>query len=403
MKILIVSSNYFPEPLGIGLYSHDMAKMLTEKGNEVWVLTTFPYYPWWKTPKEMENYAVKYSMIDGVHVHRAELQLCRTNGTIGRIIFELRMWLELRRVATHFKEQNFSKVISFIPSLGAGLVAKAVSTQKGVPHYLVVQDITTTGVSESGMSFGAILRYLVMPIERRIIESASFVSVISKSMLESARKIAPSPATIIHLPNYDTKTEPPILGLTRQDFDLPSDKFVIIHAGSIAKKQNLQNLVALATKLKSTNVQFYLFGHGNAEQEILNASIGLDNFFIRPSVPEEKLMSLLKCADLLLVNERPTQISMALPSKLVSYFSSEVPVLAIVPKGGPTYRAVENIAFWAEAGDLEAAAQKILTILRSPKERATFAREARLYYEQHLTIDIGRKNYLNWLFGSNQI
>jgi colanic acid biosynthesis glycosyl transferase WcaI len=103
VNVLIVSSNYFPEPLGIGLYSYDLATLLMEQGHHVWVLTTFPYYPWWNTPKDMESFAVKYSMIDGVHVHRAKVQLSKSISTYGRALFVFRMWVELRNVSKHYE------------------------------------------------------------------------------------------------------------------------------------------------------------------------------------------------------------------------------------------------------------------------------------------------------------
>jgi len=402
MNILIVSSNYFPEPLGIGLYSHELSSLLTEQGHRVWVLTTFPYYPWWKAQKDLESFAVKYSNIGGVHVHRANIQLTGSSTTLGRILFEGRLWSGLKRESVHLESLDFDQVISFIPSLGAGLVARGISIRKNVPLFLIIQDITTSGVSESGMSFGSILRHIVLPIERQIIRSASSISIISESMLDAVRKISSTKSPIVHLPNYDTGDDEPNQRFTRKDFELPADKFVVIHAGSIARKQDLESLVCVARSLKSTEVQFYLYGHGNAQEEILRASQGLDNFFIRPSVPKDRFKSLLKCADLLLVNERSTQVSMALPSKLVSYFASEVAVLAIVPKDGPTYRTVKNLAFWAETGDAEGVAEKIKTIIHSPIERQEYARKARIYYEKELSRESGRKRYMNWLFGANK-
>ena len=45
---------------------------------------------------------------------------------------------------------------------------------------------------------------------------------------------------------------------------------------------------------------------------------------------------------MLLVNERASAVDMSLPSKLTSYFSAGVPVLAAVPSGGGTAAEVER-------------------------------------------------------------
>jgi glycosyltransferase involved in cell wall biosynthesis len=384
--------------MGIGLYSHDLALSLKDEGHRVSVLTTYPYYPWWETPVQFESFAVEHSVLDGIEVFRANLNIGKSKSIVTRMLFEFRMWIGLRKVLKKIPLQNFDKVISIIPSLGAGLVASQVSRKTGTPHFLVVQDISTIGVSESGTPFGSLFKYLIFPFERSIIRSAHSISIISKSMNKPLAKIVGKPIQTFHLPNYETGLDEHVGILSREDFDIPQNQFVVVHAGSIARKQNLENLVAAARLLESKNIGIYLYGHGNAEDEIKNAAQGLMNFFIRPSVSRESFKSLLKCADLLIVNERPSQLSMALPSKLISYFSSNVPVLAAVPKGGATFEEVQGLALWVDAGNPTNLAEIISSVAESQIDAKIYAREARKYYEEILTSKAGRKRYLNWLF-----
>ena len=44
MRILIVSLNYAPEPIGIGPYTTGLAEWLSARGHEVEVLAGRPYY-----------------------------------------------------------------------------------------------------------------------------------------------------------------------------------------------------------------------------------------------------------------------------------------------------------------------------------------------------------------------
>jgi glycosyltransferase involved in cell wall biosynthesis len=153
--------------------------------------------------------------------------------------------------------------------------------------------------------------------------------------------------------------------------------------------------------MESTNVAFYLFGHGNAEEEIFQKSKNLSNFFINPPVPREQFLSLLRCADLLIVNERATQISMALPSKIISYFSSGVPVIAAVPNLGATQKAIEGLAFWVEADEPKLLAAEILRISQSKDTQALYAEEALRYFNQYLRAENGRRRLLSWIRNSN--
>jgi colanic acid biosynthesis glycosyl transferase WcaI len=400
MRILIISSNYFPEPVGIGLYTTDLAHLLNRDGVEVTVLTTFPYYPWWKTPEHLENYAVEHAKINNINVYRSQLKFSASYNSFSRIIFELRMWRGMKKVYRRIENKNFDKVIAVIPSLGAGFIARQVVSSLKVPHYLIIQDITSNGVSESGMSLGSLLRQIILPIERIVIRSANFIAVISSSMIEPVRVMSRQSSSISLLPNYEIEAPEGLNSLTRADFKLPLDKFVVLHAGSIAQKQGLENLVKTARLLQGTDVVFFLFGHGNAEKAISLASQDLTNFSIRPPVPREQFLSLLRCANLLIVNERSTQVSMALPSKLISYFSSGVPVIAAVPNSGATHRAIEGLAFWVDSDEPELLAAAIKKIILSKESRRDFSDAALQFFNQHLRSEKGRERMLAWINSS---
>src|SRR3954453_2974920 len=47
-KLLLIAGNYFPEPTGIGRYNSEMIDWLADNGFSCTVVTTYPYYPYWK-------------------------------------------------------------------------------------------------------------------------------------------------------------------------------------------------------------------------------------------------------------------------------------------------------------------------------------------------------------------
>jgi glycosyltransferase involved in cell wall biosynthesis len=155
--------------------------------------------------------------------------------------------------------------------------------------------------------------------------------------------------------------------------------------------------------MQSTDVAFFLFGHGNAEDEIIQASGDLKNFYIRPPVPRDQLLQLLRCADLLIVNERSSQISMALPSKIISYFSSGVPVVAAVPEGGATHKAIHGLAFWVEADNPARLAGEIENIMLSRESCRIYADAALQHFNQNLRSETGRERMLAWATKSSAI
>ena len=107
--------------------------------------------------------------------------------------------------------------------------------------------------------------------------------------------------------------------------------------------------------------------------------------------------ALLSSADLLLVNERPTQKEMSLPSKLTSYLYSQRPVLAAVPKDGATWKFLEGIAERVDAGKPELLADAIEELSRNDERRVELALKGLRFATTHLDPVLGRKKYLDWV------
>ena len=144
-------------------------------------------------------------------------------------------------------------------------------------------------------------------------------------------------------------------------------------------------------------VKIYLVGHGNQEAHLRQLCKGLENIAVMDAVAEDRYSTLLAAADLLLVNERRTQMEMSLPSKLTSYLFSERPVIAAVPRGGATWRFLEGIAELVESGDPKKLAEKIVDLKNNPERRRELATLGSEFAHEHLDPAIGRERYLSWV------
>jgi hypothetical protein len=47
-RLLLISYNFYPEPTGIGKYNGEMISWFVSKGYDCTVITSYPYYPYWK-------------------------------------------------------------------------------------------------------------------------------------------------------------------------------------------------------------------------------------------------------------------------------------------------------------------------------------------------------------------
>jgi glycosyltransferase involved in cell wall biosynthesis len=115
------------------------------------------------------------------------------------------------------------------------------------------------------------------------------------------------------------------------------------------------------------------------------------------AVSDEDYSALLSAADLLLVNERSTQMEMSLPSKLTSYLYSERPVLAAVPRGGATWKFLDGVAELVEAADPKALAKKIEELSQNQIRLDELARLGSEFAKKHLDPQVGRAKYRQWV------
>ena len=124
IRIVLATTNYWPEPTGIAVYTTDLAESLITQGNHVTVLTSLPHYPWWKVPEEFAHLVEGKSEHNGVSVIRAKHLVPSRMNALLRMRFETSLWWNLRRVCKKLVGKDFDLVIACIPTVAAGIVGR---------------------------------------------------------------------------------------------------------------------------------------------------------------------------------------------------------------------------------------------------------------------------------------
>jgi len=396
---LLVTTNYWPEPTGIAVYTTDLAETLQGNGHQISVLTGLPHYPWWKIPPEFAHFGEGLWIQSGVSIIRAKHVVPPKMNAVLRIRFETSLWWNLRRVSKELLGKNFDLIIACIPTVAAGIVGKSIAKKLGVPLGLIVQDLSGAGAKQSGMSGGALISKIAQLVEGIALNGANKLVVVSPAMKDVVESQGVSKSKITQIINYSArKISWADKNSARSNFGWTSEDFIVIHTGNMGAKQNLENVVRTANLINSDlKIKIFLVGHGNQESNLKNLCVGKKNIFVLPAVSDEDYSTLLSAADLLLVNERITQMEMSLPSKLTSYLFSERPVLAAVPRGGATWKFLDGVAELVEAGDPVALARKIEELSEQPDKLKNLARKGKEFAEANLSPEVGRKKYLDWV------
>jgi colanic acid biosynthesis glycosyl transferase WcaI len=398
-NVLLVTTNYWPEPTGISVYTTDLAESLKEAGHSVSVLTSLPHYPWWKIPSEYAHLVEGTSEQNGIKVVRAKHLIPPKMNALIRIRFESSLWWNLRRVSKEFKTGEFDLVLACIPTVAAGIVGKRIANKLGLPFGLIVQDLSGAGAKQSGLRGGALISKVAHAVEGSALKAANGLVVVSPAMRDVVIGLGVEGSRISQILNYSARM---IVSVNREQarsrFGWVRDDFVVVHTGNMGAKQDLENVVRAAQSLNGySRIKIYLVGHGNQESNLKDLCQGKKNISVMAAVSDEDYSALLSAADLLLVNERTTQMEMSLPSKLTSYLYSERPVLAAVPRGGATWKFLDGVAELVEAGDPSGLAKKIEELSGNQERLIKLAELGYEFAIKHLDPQVGRAKYREWV------
>ena len=394
-----MTTNFFPEPTGISIYTTDLAETLQAEGHQVSVLTSLPHYPWWKIPEEFAHLTEGSGTHNGFSIIRAKHLVPSRMNAVSRMRFEASLWWNLRRVSKAMVGNDFDVVVACIPTVAAGIVGKRIAKKLDVPFGLIVQDLSGAGAKQSGLRGGALISKIAHFVEGRALHGADSLVVVSPAMRDVVVGLGVPESRITQITNYSARAISNFdMASARSRFGWASDDFVVIHTGNMGAKQDLENVVRAADALNGfSKIKIYLVGHGNQESNLKALCVGKSNIAVLPAVPDEDYSALLSAADLLLVNERPTQMEMSLPSKLTSYLYSERPVIAAVPRGGATWKFLDGIAELVEAGKPKALADSIIKLQNDSAKMEKLAKDGLAFAKANLEPSVGRAKYLEWV------
>ncbi len=403
-RVLLVTTNYWPEPTGTAPFATDLAFALNFEGEMVNVLTTYPHYPWWSVPNEYRELRNRSKSDDAISVFRTRHYIPKSSNLITRVLYELSLLKNLMKIMKKTDFSNIDYVVTIGSSFAGHFIGKKFANQKNIPLLIVIHDLIGKGLEQSGIPGGRIISKLVQSLESSNLKEASGIAVISPAMKKALKDMGVESDRVSLIPLYGTNTIPELEGSrAKMANGWDPNTFAVVHSGNMGNKQNLETLIDAARILSSEkDITFYLVGHGNQEAHLKSLAKGLKNLHFVPAVADEDFPNILGGADLLLVSERASQLEMSLPSKLTSYFFSNRPVIASVPIAGATAEYLDGLALIVPAEDPKLLAEKIMDMKQNEAFRKSLAKKALEYARLNLTRENGRKRYVEWLLDDSR-
>lgn len=342
-----IAINYAPEVTGIAPYVTDITRRLAARGWSVRVITGYPHYPQWRLDGDMSDYTS--TVVDqGVIVVRVPHSIPEGTALVSRSRMELEFGL--RAIVAHLRPDAVT-VMASPPLIASALVMmrRKVGHRTLSPMGVWVHDLYSQAVSEAAAG-GSLSRTLVSRLEKFALRSADEVAVVHPRFGEIiVDRLGVDPTVVTHVRNWTQVRHEPRAprDVARARFGIPTDAIVAVHAGNMGQKQGLENLVDAARLVADSSdaarkVRLFLVGDGNQRRDLEDRAHGCTDVTFVDSLPDDQFHLMLSAADVLVVNEKPGVVEMSLPSKLTTYFSYGIPVVAAVSDEGITAAEVRR-------------------------------------------------------------
>jgi glycosyltransferase involved in cell wall biosynthesis len=396
--VLIVGLNYPPEQTGIAPYTGALAGGLAQRGYRVISYVAHPHYPEWKI---REGYGAWSSTecSDGVDVHRLLHYVPGNPRGIRRLLSELSFGLRL--VFCRIGHPRI--VIAVSPSLfSTAFLLLRLRLTPGRPRVAVwVQDIYTLGMAEIGEGSG-FARRVTQWVEAHTLRAADLVVVIHdrfKIFVTQELGVPANKVVVVRNWTHLQPWEPVERSAARKQLGWPDEMTLAVHTGNMGAKQGLSTVIDAARLAHDDGlpVQFILIGDGGERHALEKSACDITRVtFIDPLADDDYRLA-LAAADVLIVNEKPGVASMAVPSKLTSYFAAGRPVVAATD---PTGIAAEEImaaqaGIIVPAGDPESLLHTIIDLGRNEEAAASFGLNGKNYRESVLDQDAAIRRWAN--------
>jgi len=399
-RILLIGYNFSPEPTGIGKYSGEMIDWLAKAGYDCLVVTTYPYYPYWKVQepyyKKRFWYSREVTNFDSggkITVYRCPMYVPAEPSGKKRIVLDLSFMLAafFQLLVLLFKKKC-DTVITVVPSFQFGLLGyfyKVFKTCKTVYH---IQDMQIEAAQDLNMIASPRLINVLYQVEQFIFRKTDVISSISEKMClkigEKAKK------EVLLFPNWtDTQFFAPIANKDALKIDfgfLPTDK-VVLYSGAIGEKQGLEAIIYAAEYYKTdTQIKFLICGTGPYKEKLqdLKDRLKLNNVVFFPLQPFEKFNAFLNMADVHLVIQKAKASDLVMPSKLTTILAVGGLALITANEDSGLYALTKkyNMGVLVKAENQEALNKGIAETL-TRHDRIIIMKNARRYAEVYLEIN----------------
>ena len=383
MRILFLTHYYPPEVNAPANRVHEHARVWTEAGHEVTVVTGVPNHPVGELFPGYRN-AAQEETIDGVRVVRTWMYLTANAGFARRIAnYVLFMCTAIWRSLWLPRPDV---VVATSPQFFCGIAGAVVGLIKRRPFVLEVRDLWPDSIVQLGQLENPVIIRILEGIETLLYRSAAHVVVLTHAFARHVEGRGVPPERITFVPNgIDAERfepRPPSAALLERHG--LTGRFTVAYVGTLGLAHGLTTLLdaAVALKERMADLHVLLIGEG-ADRGRLEAAArerGLENVTFTGLLARDEIPEWLASIDVLLVMLRDLPVfETVIPSKIFEYLALERPVVLTAPRRSEIREMVEgaDAGLCVDAENAQALADALLEVRSDPVAAGRRARAGR--------------------------
>jgi glycosyltransferase involved in cell wall biosynthesis len=393
-RFFIITINYAPEPSGFAPHATQLAEYLARRGHDVAVFTGFPFAPRWRRRDEDRGRLFSRERTGSVTVHRVTHHIPRRPSSAWQRIamegsFSASVFVAMLCAIVGTGRPDAFLYIGAQPA--AAMLARLTAALTRRPYFVRITDLAAQAAREVGVA-GVRLSRMLERFEFAAYRQAAGASVLCESFQDAliTHEYPRERIRVLHNP-IDVRGIRPVTrtGSFRARYAIPSDAFVLLHAGSMGRKQALLTAVAAADLVRGTPIHWIFVGDGEMKDELARAVSHHrveDSVHFVPFQPDAALSNMFADADVLFISQIASVQDTLIPGKLLTYMAAGRPVLAAVHPASQAALLLRSadggvLVPPEDAEALAAAARQLATTDRVVLDAA--AARNRAYAEQH--------------------
>ncbi len=176
-------------------------------------------------------------------------------------------------------------------------------------------------------------------------------------------------------------------------------KTLALFGGNIGLGQRIENIVDLAYHYKDNDeLKFVIIGKGICKAKLINRvdELGLNNVIFFDYMPQNDYLNFVKSVDIGLISIHENNAAPTCPSKLASYMSLKIPVLAMINKNNDYGQMIESAGagFWAVGSDKEKVYEGFDRLMNDPELRKEMGENGFRFFLKNMTTVVAATTML---------